>query len=488
MKKALAGGRARIHGFIMFFVWTRTLTYVCTLLLCGVSSRAGCVEISWVTVGDAGNAPDVDTGFGSVDYEYRIGQFEVTTSQYADFLNAVAVDDPNGLYAFGFDEWRQAGIDRFGEPGSYSYAPRQGRELWPMEFISFWDAARFANWMHNGQPAGLQDETTTEDGAYTLTEESIADKSVRRNSKARFFVPTDDEWFKAAYYKSGSLDAGYWIFPTQSDTKPISAEPSDSPNTANHELAVQRLIRSVLVAVPTDVGAYTNSQSSYGTFDQAGNMWEWSETPNIETPGQPADLRGHWGGSYFFNGDRVMSKFHFGRLQPVTSASVNGFRLASIVPPECDFNGDLFCNAADIDQLLAEASTGGTTTDLTGDGMVDNSDRDEWLSLAASENGLPRPFLLGDSNLDGIVDSIDLNAVGVNWQRSDIFAWSQGNYDTEGDPGVNSIDLNTLAVNWQESVPAASRAVPEPRMNAATIALVALAYTFRRKRNASAGS
>ncbi len=39
----------------------------------------------------------------------------------------------------------------------------------PVNFVSFWDGLRFANWLHNGQPTGAQGNSTTEDGAYTLT-------------------------------------------------------------------------------------------------------------------------------------------------------------------------------------------------------------------------------------------------------------------------------------------------------------------------------
>ena len=59
------------------------------------------VVIDWVTVGDPGNACDVQPQgcFGSVAEPYRIGMFEVTNGQYVEFLNAVAATDSNGLYS-----------------------------------------------------------------------------------------------------------------------------------------------------------------------------------------------------------------------------------------------------------------------------------------------------------------------------------------------------------------------------------------------------
>jgi hypothetical protein len=69
-----------------------------------------------------------------------------------------------------------------------------------VDFVSFWNALRFANWLHNGQPRGLQDETTTEDGAYTLTPTGIVNNTITRNPGAVVFLPSENEWYKAAYY------------------------------------------------------------------------------------------------------------------------------------------------------------------------------------------------------------------------------------------------------------------------------------------------
>ena len=131
--------------------------------------------------------------------------------------------------------------------------------------------------------------------------------------------------------------------------------------------------------------------------------------------------------------------------------------------PECDFNGDEFCDGTDINQLMADAATDGTGTDLNGDGIVDNADRDQWLALAGPENGFVGPLLVGDSDTNGTVDAIDLNALALSWQNPQVFNWTSGNFSVTGGPGVNAADLNALALNWQaSSVAAASQAVPEP--------------------------
>ena len=94
--------------------------------------------------------------------------------------------------------------------------------------MSFWDACRFCNWLHNGQGDG-----DTEDGAYTLKGYRGTDgRKVKRNPGAKWFIPNEDEWYKAAYYdpqKPGG--PGYWDYPTRSDTKPD--RDFAGPNAAN---------------------------------------------------------------------------------------------------------------------------------------------------------------------------------------------------------------------------------------------------------------
>ena len=67
--------------------------------------------------------------------------------------------------------------------------------------MSFWDACRFANWLQNGQPKGMQGAGTTETGAYTLTAAGINNNTVVRNANWKWAVPSEDEWYKAAFYK-----------------------------------------------------------------------------------------------------------------------------------------------------------------------------------------------------------------------------------------------------------------------------------------------
>ncbi len=138
-------------------------------------------------------------------------------------------------------------------------------------------------------------------------------------------------------------------------------------------------------------------------------------------------------------------------------------QLLAIPEPSGDFNLDGILDTRDVDLLVNEIVGGenNKTLDLTGDDIVDAADLSVWLNDAAIANGFTASYLLGDANLDGIVNASDLNALGQNWLGSPN-TWQLGDFNADGT--VNAGDLNNIGQNWQASIPsAASRAnVPEP--------------------------
>jgi formylglycine-generating enzyme len=305
----------------------RTTVVVAALLLVTAASSAngGPISIATVTVGDPGNAAD-STGYGAVDHIYQIGKYDVTTSQYATFLNAVAATDTYGLYnsnmASGF---AAAGIIQSGTSGSYSYSVVAGHENFPINYVTWGSAARLANWLQNGQPSGVEGPGTTETGAYTLNGaiSTAALMAVTRNLNATDFIPTESEWYKAAYYKGGGLNAGYWTYPTQNNSTPSNVLSDTGTNNANFYNNGYTDPTNYL----TSVGAFAASPGPYGTFDQGGDLFQWNETAVV-----PGSLRGLRGASLNDFSVNLRSSFS-GAVDPTAEHLNLGFRVASVPEP-----------------------------------------------------------------------------------------------------------------------------------------------------------
>ena len=247
-------------------------------LLCA----GGTASAQFVNVGNPGN-PNDSTGYGGVATTYAIGTYEVTLNQYTAFLNVKAATDTFGLYnpSMGTN-LNSAGISQTGSSGSYVYGVI-GTGTRPVTYVSFYDAMRYANWLNNGGGSGA-----TETGAYTLlggTATPSNGLTVTRNGGATVWVPSENEWYKAAYYQptaQGGDTDGYWLYPTKTNTVPVNNTPGAGANRGNFNdgdyATTQSASYSSTQNYLTAVGAYTDSASYYGTYDQGGNVWEWNDT------------------------------------------------------------------------------------------------------------------------------------------------------------------------------------------------------------------
>ena len=284
------------------------------------------LTIDTVTVGDAGNAADTTT-YGAVAYDFNIGKYEVTIGQYTSFLNAVAATDTYSLYnASMATDLNVAGISRSGASGSYTYAVvNNGGDSSnrPITYVSWFDAARFANWMNNGATNGASTET----GAYTLNG-ATSGVNFTKNAGATWWIPSEDEWFKSAYYKGGGTNAGYWLYPTQSDSAPgnnIGGAANQANYYAGDYAVTQSSTYSDTLNYLTDAGAFSNSDSAYDTFDQGGNVWEWNDAVI-------GSSRGRRGGSWSGNGFNLRSSRR-NDDDPALEREIVGFRVASVPEP-----------------------------------------------------------------------------------------------------------------------------------------------------------
>ena len=304
---------ATIQNAAMFPIRSAALAFVALLAAFAVDARA--VTIAWSPVGNPGNAND-GTGFGAVNYNYSIGKYDVTNNQYVEFLNTKDATGANtlGLWNSDMADATFGGINfNAGNASGNKYTLISDAQNHPVNFVTWYDTIRFANWLNNGQGSG-----DTETGAYTLlggTPTPSNANGITRNAGAIVFLPSQNEWYKAAYNIPGTNS--YFQFPTSSNTSPTASVPTGATNSANYNGVVNNL---------TDVGAYTGTTSPYGAFDMGGNVYQWNETL---FGGSFRGLRGGWFGS--LAGDLQSSGFHVGG--PTNDGVPFGFRVAYIPEP-----------------------------------------------------------------------------------------------------------------------------------------------------------
>ena len=322
---------------------------VAAILLLAAGMAQADFMIDTVRVGNANNTGEwsgesyggygPDRICGAVGYAYNIGKYEVTAGQYKDFLNAVAGVDMYALYntnmwssSYGCKIERYAGSGTSGNPYQYRVAADWANR--PVNYVSWGDSVRFANWLTNGQGNG-----STETGAYNLSG-AMADADLlavvvptaseratwSTGAKPYFLLTSEDEWYKAAYHdKDAALVATYFDYPTSSNSVPSNdlVKPTDPGNNAtfyDRGYTISTYYR-------TEVGEHENSDSPYGTFDQGGNVWEWNEAVIYA-------CRGLRGGSFSYDDVNLLASYRYNIIgNPANESSRVGFRVSEVPEP-----------------------------------------------------------------------------------------------------------------------------------------------------------
>jgi formylglycine-generating enzyme len=276
------------------------------LSLCGAVQAV--VSIETVTIGNPGNAADSyshsgnPAGQGAVSYTYNIGKYEVTAGQYTAFLNAVARTDTYGLYNTSM--WSNSygcKIQRGGSSGSYTYSVASDYANRPVNYVSYWDSCRFANWLGTG---------STETGAYTLTPTGIANNTITRNAGWKYAVTSEDEWYKAAYYRGGGL---YSLYANGTSATPVAGTASNYDTVIAH----------------TWDGRVNGALEQNGTKDMMGNVWEWNEAIGMYYSSYRGLRGGSWGGYDSLVSLQASYRWSY---DPSSELNVFGFRVSQSVP------------------------------------------------------------------------------------------------------------------------------------------------------------
>ncbi|MEY3205313.1 MAG: hypothetical protein RLZZ21_1644 [Planctomycetota bacterium] len=303
--------------------------------MANVRAFASCVAVAWasaaatsfgstfVTINNAGNTANPANGLGAVSTTFRMANTETTNSQYVAFLNAVATaSDPFSLYDARMNSSINGGIVRSGSAGAFTYALKTdvpNRGTMPVNFVNWFDAARYVNWLQTGN---------TEAGAYTLSGQTTGPIPAR-NANAAYWLPSQNEWFKAAFYKGSNSTYNNWG--TGSNTKPTATTANTNPS-ANFNQTVNAGSTSVVGL--NSVTNYSASLSAYGLYNMMGSVWEMVD--NGSTAGTSAfnTFGGSWRtteANMDLYASNLATPYYVGFTTSTASDSV-GFRVAAAVP------------------------------------------------------------------------------------------------------------------------------------------------------------
>ena len=277
---------------------------------------ANAFDIEFVTIGNPGNVDDPLRAIGSVDYVFRIGKYEISE----DMVNKANAEGGLGI------THNNRGANK------------------PVSNVSWFEAVKFANWLNistNRSPA-YKFDTEGNFQVWQPSDVGYNPNNIYRNSQAKYFLPSSNEWHKAAYYDPTA--SVYYVYPTgKGSSLPSPIRSGTTPGTAVYQVPFP--------AGPADI-TQAGGLSPYGTMAQGGNVYEWQEVYLYKDNVPNLEIRGYRGGSY---SQLVwpMASVNYGYNVPRTESSNVGFRVASIPEPDSFLLGVL----AGLTLLIARSGT-----------------------------------------------------------------------------------------------------------------------------------
>jgi formylglycine-generating enzyme required for sulfatase activity len=260
--------------------------------------------IDFVNIGNAGNAADtteygnVPTRYGAVPYQYRLTIYEIS----------------------------QEAIDRATASGMANVTAGAWTGNQPAANITWYEAAAFVNWLNTSVGRQAAYDLTWDGSAWSMTLWSSADawqlggQNPFRHKDAYYFLPSEDEWYKGAYYNPAG--SNYFLYPTASSTAPTPVGGGINAGTAVYD---------GVASVPAIVDS-VGGQSPYGTMGQGGNVWEWNESAIVRTNSSSSEFRTARGGDWDSPEYTLRSTLR-SNPDPTNEGSNVGFRVASVPEP-----------------------------------------------------------------------------------------------------------------------------------------------------------
>ena len=254
--------------------------------------------IDFVNIGNAGNAADT-TSYGAVPYEYRASTYEISQDAITKAMASGMANVTAGAFT--------------------------GNQ--PAADISWYEAAAFVNFLNTSTGNTAAYDLTFSSGSWSMalwsSEQAwtAGGTNLYRNKDAFYFLPSENEWYKAAYYKGGGTNAGYWLYPTASSSAPTAVASGTNAGSAVYDAVAS-------VALVNSAGGL----SPYGTMGQGGNVWEWNESAFDGSNSLASEGRTIRGGDWGNTENLLRSSF---RLDWVATDEypINGFRVASVPEP-----------------------------------------------------------------------------------------------------------------------------------------------------------
>ena len=269
------------------------------------------VPISGATNPTSGIPAGYEFSFTGVANDFRMGTYEITNDQWNKFKVSL-------------------GLPVTGSPSNaYNQNTVYAGANAPTDSVSWYQAAQFVNWLNTStnHPAAYKFTGTQGTGNYTLATwspvQAAGGTNLYRNADAFYYLPTEDEWVKAAYWNGATLQTyatkpGDTLFRGNGTNGGWNYWDWDNGPDAHAER-------------PWNVGS--GSEELNGTYDMMGNVWEWMESPYRDSSYGAALSRGLRGGDWYIYSYGLAASYRIGDTPAGENGYSVGFRVASVPEP-----------------------------------------------------------------------------------------------------------------------------------------------------------